>query len=251
MKQFLGLLKKEWVLYRSSWVVAIIAGFVFLTVAEYYSNQQIGSINNRLLFTGMVLMIGSFFVIFQFSSSIRSDLKTKETWLHSTSSMAQLISVKMVFTLVSSIIYMTIFLSIGLFASNSFNEVSFIQILFLLLLIVVTFVFIQLLSLIIVLLFLTINIHLRRFLGRFAFVFSIGIFFIITKVYTKFHESSIYGKIFYHGEYSLKRVGPFLPEKTFIISLGSRYVVEELATILVFFLLFILAAKWLEKAVLR
>ena len=193
-------------------------------------------------------------MIFQFFTSIRNDLKTKEVWLHSSSSIAFLVGVKISFTLGCSIIYSLVFSSLGLYTSQQFNDATFMQIVFMQLLLIGIFVFVQLLTLVLLVLLLAFNIYLKRFLGRFAFIISMGVFFFSLKLWDLFFNSQYYQQIFHHGEISFKGLSSYLPPSngsTFTVNLHSGYMVEDLASLIGFVLLYIVATKWLEKAVLR
>lgn len=251
--KFIGLLKKEWVLYRYWWLVAILIGFIFVYCGEYFYNQQFEITNSRLLFSSWVMVIGIFFVVIQFLASMHNDLKTKEIWLHSTSSITQLVGVKFIFTLGNSIIFISIFSIIGLIPPNVFNEATFVQLLFLRLFTMI-FLFIEQCSfMLIVFLFLVFNIYLKNLFGRLAFIISVGSFILIMKLWTEFHESKLYEKIFYHGEISTNRLAEFLPQSydSIFNMMESFYMVEGLAFVIGYFLLYIFGTKWLEKVILR
>ncbi|KOS68705.1 hypothetical protein AEA09_09225 [Lysinibacillus contaminans] len=254
MKKFIGLLRKEWVLYRSWWLVAIVVGLIFIYCGEYFLDQRIDITDPRLLFTSWVLVLGTFFVVIQFLASLHNGLKTKEIWLHSTSSIAQLVGVKFVFTLTSSTVFITIFSVIGLFPSQDFDESSFLQLSFLHFMTVATLFIMQCMLILIVLLFFALNVYLKKRFGRFAFIISIGSFILIMKLWTEFNESKVYENIFYHGEISTEVLSKFLPQSngsSYFIIMGSFYVVEGLAFVIGYFLLYKVGTKWLEKVILR
>lgn len=251
--KFMGLLRKEWLLYRSWWLVAILIGFIFVYCGEYFYAEQFEITNPRLLFTSWVMVISVFFVVIQFLTSIHNDLKTKEIWLHSTSSITQLVGVKFIFTLGNSMIFITIFSVIGLIDAIEFKEATPMQFLFLRLF-MVTNIFIEQCSFIlIVFLFLVFNIYLKNLFGRLAFIISVGSFILIMKLWTEFHESKLYEKIFYHGEISTDRLAAFLPQSydSIFSMMESFYMVEGLAFVIGYLLLYILGTKWLEKVILR
>lgn len=246
MVKFMGLLRKEWVLYRSWWLVAILIGFIFVYCGEYFYTEQFEITNPRLLFTSWVMVISIFFVVIQFLTSIHNDLKTKEIWLHSTSSITQLVGVKFIFTLGNSIIFLTIFSIIGLIDAIEFKEATPMQFILLRLFMVTNLFFQQCSFILIVFLFLVFNIYLKNRIGGMAFIISIGSFILIMKIWDEFHGSMLYGKIFYHGEISTDQLTWFLLQ-----SYESFYMVEGLAFVIGYLLLYILGTKWLEKVILR
>lgn len=254
LKKFLGLLRKEWVLYRSWWLAAIVVSLIFIYCGEYFLNQRTDIADPRVIFTIWVLILGTFFVAIQFLASIHNDLKTKEIWLHSTSSIVQLVGVKIIFSLTCSMIFLAFFSVIGLFPSQDFIEATFMQMSFLHFVTVAIFFTMQCMLILIALLFLVLNVYLKKRFGRFAFIISLGIFILLMKLWTKFYESSSYAKILYHGEISTDGLAAYLPQSdgsSFFIIMGPFYVVEGLAYIIGYLLLYVVATKWLEKVVLR
>ncbi|MFJ7951653.1 hypothetical protein ACIQZG_09005 [Lysinibacillus sp. NPDC096418] len=251
MDKFLGLLKKEWVLYRSWWLVAIIGGLIFIYCGEHFLDRRTDITDPRVIFTSWVLVLGTFFVVFQFLASIHNDLKTKEIWLHSTSSIAQLVGVKIVFALTSSIVFLTI---ISVFGLQDFIEATFMQVSFLHFMTVSSLFIMQCILILLTLLFFTLNVYLKKYIGHFAFIISSGSFILIMKLWTGFRESINYEKIFYHGEISTEGLSNLLPQSngsSFFVILGPIYVVETLAFVLCYCMLYIVATKSLEKVVLR
>lgn len=254
MKKFLGLLKKEWVLYRSWWLAAIVVGLIFIYCGEYFLNRWTNVTDPRVIFTSWVLILGTFFVVIQFLASIHNDLKTKEIWLHSTSSIAQLVGVKFIFTLVSSAIFLTIISVIGLFSSQDFIEGTFMQISFLHFMTVANLFIIQCLLILIALLFFVLNEYFKKRFGRLAFIISFGTFILIMKLWAEFNESGYYAKILYHGEIPIDGLTAYLPQSngsSFYTIIGSFYVIEGLAYLIGYSLLYVVATKWLEKVLLR
>lgn len=254
MKKFLGLWRKEWVLYRSWWLLAIIGGLIFIYCGEYFLDRRTDITDPRVIFTSWVLVLGTFFVVIQFLASIHNDLKTKELWLHSTSSIAQLVWVKIIFTLTSSAIFLTIISVIGFFPTEDFREATFMQISFLYSMIVASLFIMQCMFILLALLFFTLNVYLKKHIGHFAFIISSGSFILIMKLWTEFNESSYYAKIFYHGEISIERLTAYLPQSngsSYFTIIGSFYVVEGLVYVIGYYLLYKLGTKWLEKVVLR
>ncbi|MCL1694491.1 hypothetical protein [Lysinibacillus sp. BPa_S21] len=257
MKQFAGLLKKEWVLYRV-WLFGGIFIGVMLSVVVPYLIRRLNdefTMENQMTFAFsiLVLVLGGFFSILQFLASMRHDLKNKEIWLHSTSSIAQLVGAKIVFSIIGYAIFNFIFISIAIYKVK--DEIiigNFAQILLLLLFFVAIIVILQLMIFVIMLLFLALNLQMKHFIGSFSIVITMVAFFISMNEWVKFTGSKLYDNIFHHVEISLTGLEQFFPKLlTMKLELGSLYVVEEVAGTIMIVFLFIIATKWLEKVVLR
>lgn len=256
LKKFVGLFKKEWVLYRTWLFVGVFIGIMLSMVFPYLVRRfsVAFTMENQLsfAFSILVLVVGGFFSVLQFLSSMRHDLKNKEIWLHSTSSIAQLVGVKIVFSLIGYAIFNFIFMSIAIYKLKDEIVGNFAQVLLLLLFFVAITVILQLMMFVILLLFLTFNLQMKHLIGRFSIVITMIAFFYSMNLWFKFTESNFYDNIFHHIGISLTGLGQLFPKllKT-ELNLGTLYVVEEVAITIFVAILFIIATKWLEKVVLR
>ncbi|MEQ6353813.1 hypothetical protein ABNX05_04230 [Lysinibacillus sp. M3] len=256
LKKFAGLLKKEWVLYRTWLFVGVFIGIMLSMVVPYLIRRLSDgfTMENQLsfAFSILVLIIGGFFSILQFLASMRHDLKSKEIWLHSTSSIAQLVGVKIVFSLIGYAIFNFIFVSLAIYKIRDEIVGNFAQVLLLLLFIVAIIVILQLMMFVIMVLFLAFNLQMKHLVGRFSIVITMVTFFFSMDLWFKFTESKLYDNIFHHVEIPLTWLDQYFPKiQTTELLLGSFYVVEEVASIIWLAILFIIATKWLEKVVLR
>ncbi|MGE7674307.1 hypothetical protein ACQKMV_12095 [Lysinibacillus sp. NPDC094403] len=256
MKKFAGLMKKEWVLYQAWLFSGIFIGIMLTMVVPYlirhFSDQFVMDNQMPFFFSILVLMLGGFFSILQFLVSIRNDLRTKEIWLHSTSSIAQLVGVKIVFSLIGYAIFNFIFVSIAIYNIKDEMIGNFAQMFLLLLFLVGMIVIFQLMMFVTLLLFFAFNLQMKHFIGNFSVVITMVTFFISMNSWLKFTESKLYDNIFHHIGISLKGLEQFFPKSpTMNLSLSTMYLVEEVATIIFVAILFITATKWLEKVVLR
>jgi len=256
LKKFAGLLKKEWVLYRAWLFVGIFIGIMLSMVVPYLIRRLSVefTMENQLsfAFSILVLVVGGFYSVLQFLASMRHDLKNKEIWLHSTSSITQLVGVKIVFSLIGYAIFNFIFVSIAIYKIRDEIVGNFAQVLLLLLFIVSIIVILQLMMFVIMVLFLAFNFQMKHLIGRFSIVITMFIFFFSMDLWFKFTESKLYDNIFHHIEIPLTWLDQYFPKiPTAELLLGSFYVVEEVATIILLAILFIIATKWLEKVVLR
>ncbi|MGA3678093.1 hypothetical protein [Lysinibacillus agricola] len=259
MKKFAGLFKKEWVLFRTWLFVAIFAGIMLSLVLPYLIKRFVDGMTipeNQISFalTMIVLVLGGFYSVLQFIASMRHDLKVKEIWLHSTSSIIQLVGVKVIFSLIGYAIFNLIFIMIEMYNVKDEFVANFGQIVLSLILTVGFSVILQWMMLVILLLFLAFYLQMKHFIGRFAIVIMMGAFFFSMNLWYKFTESQLYGTIFHHIEIPLDWLAHYLPKakvSTMDFNIGTLYVVDEVGSIIFIAILFIVATKWLEKAVLR
>ncbi|MFJ7886483.1 hypothetical protein ACIQYL_00150 [Lysinibacillus xylanilyticus] len=256
LKNFAGLFKKEWMLYRAWLFVGIFIGIMLSMVIPYLIRRFSVefTMENQLsfAFSILVLVLGGFYSILQFLASIRHDLKTKEIWLHSTSSIAQLVGVKIAFSLIGYAIFNIIFMSIAIYKVKDEIVGNLAQVLLLLLFFVAIIVILQLIMFVIMVLFLAFNLQMKHLIGRFSIVITMVTFFFSMDLWFKFTESKLYDNIFHRIGIPLTWLEQYFPKLlTMESTLGSIYVVEEIASIIFVAILFIIATKWLEKVVLR
>ena len=258
LKSFVGQFKKEWVLFQAWLYVGVFLGILISIVAPYLIERYGDGFTeeNQLpfAFTFLVLALGGFYSILQFLASLRLDLRSKEIWLHSTSSIRQLIGVKIVFSLTGYTIFNILFTGIAIYTLRAAYIASLGQVLLLLVIVVAIIAVFQLTLFVILLLFLAFYLQMKYFIGRFAIVLLMGAFFASIYLWFRFTESLIYVKILQHIGISLSWLERYLPKfivPSMDIKLGTLYVVEELALSIFLILLFIIATKWLEKVVLR
>jgi len=258
LKSFAGLLKKEWVLYRSWFLVGIFIGLMLSWIVPYVLHQYVDLFahENQLAFafTMLVLVLGGFYSVLQFLATLRLDIKAKESWLHSTSSITKLIGAKLVCSLIGYVFFNTLFTSIAIYNIKDELIASTGQILLTLVLVVIVLIIFQLMLFILLLFFLAFYLQLKRVIGRFSIVLTMAAFYLTTAGWVRVTESELYQTIFLRGEVSLRHIEQYLPkgkEMTMEWMLGSFYVVEEVAMTLFMLLLFLAASKWLEKVVLR
>ncbi|MDM5247734.1 hypothetical protein [Lysinibacillus sp. G4S2] len=259
LKNFAGLFKKEWVLFRAWLFVGIFAGIMLSLVIPYLVERFVDGFTlpkNQLSFalTMMVIVLGGFFSVLQFLASMRHDLKIKEIWLHSTSSISQLVGVKVIFSLIGYAIYNLIFIIIAMYNVKDEFVANFGQILLALILTVGLSVILQWMMLVMLLLFLAFYLQMKHFIGRFSIVIMMGAFFFSMNLWYKFTESQLYANIFLHIEIPLDWLEHYLPKakvSTMDFNISTLYVVEEVGITILIAILFIVATKWLEKVVLR
>lgn len=257
MARNLGLLRKEWVLYRSWIFAAFVTGFAILFIlplALSKGNREL--ITDELHFSFMLgsLVIGSLFILLQFLSSLRNDVHKKETWLHSTSSIMMLTGIKLLFSGIFCLVYLLLFTSLGMYNVNDVYEGTFLQIFLLQILIVGITFLIEMSFCTLIIFFYALYLTIKRYIGRVAIIMSAFVFFVANWAFFSFVESGLYQSLFYYGEVNLTPLINYLPTaKTIVFSTtgGSIFLVEELIAWLFSIGLFIIGSKWTEKVVLK
>lgn len=256
MKRFLGLLQKEWYLYRVWIFISITLGLALIfglpLLGEHYFKSPFTSEELRFGLMNVILFVGSINAIAQFFVSLRADIKVKEIWLHSSSSIYQLVGVKLLFTLCWSVIFNFIFAGIGIYNVPSIligtaSELLLLQ---------------SFIALMTTLVFLSMNItciffyafylFLKRYIGRVAIVIVTVAFFMTFWLCFKFIELPIYATLFYHGEISLEPLinkFPTLTNGNVNMELSRYYVVEDLFMWAQIIVMYVVGTKWLEKVI--
>lgn len=257
MKKIVGLLKIEWAVHKIFIMAAYVLGIAILYVLPL-TIEKMGDLelsqNSSMGLVIAILIVGALAIATQFLVSIRDDVRKKELWLHSTSSIYQLVGVKVVFIVLNFVVFSFIFTALGMYPLDEifvgpFLEVLLLQVVFIC--IATLLVFIMCIQIII---FSALYYTLKRYIWRFASIVTIVIFFFTTGAVTKLTSSSVYKTLMHNGEIDLTPLMQYLPDMSntsFTMSLGSFYLVEELFMWLILFLIFTIGSRWLEKVILR
>lgn len=257
MKKIVGLAKKEWATHKLFIVAAYVMGFAIFYVLplaiEAMGDLELPQDFNMGLMIA-TLIIGALAIATQFLVSIRDDVRKKELWLHSTSSIYQLVGVKVVFIVLNFVVFAFIFTALGMYPLDEifvgpFLEVLLLQVVFICIATLIVFIMcIQ------IILFSALYYTLKHYIWHFAIIVTIALFFVTTGAVTKLTSSSVYKTLMHNGEIDLTPLMQYLPDMSntsFTMSLGSFYLVEELFMWLILFLIFTIGSRWLEKVILR
>lgn len=255
MRKFLSLLKREWHLYKIWPFIALLVGVVFigiLPIFEYRFNNSFSEEDLRF----QVMIIGVFFLgavmPFQFIFSIRRDIRTKELWLHNSSSILVLIGVKLVYTLIW-VMLMSFLYTIPFYFLEEIVTGTVISIFWMQLLIISILFVLCILTCGIALLFYALYLQLKRYISYGSLLVTGVLFGSFLFGVDKVTTSDLYKQVLYHGEISLSVIERNMPEfknGTFLL-LGDMYIFEELVVWLLMVLCFIAASKWIERVVTR
>lgn len=255
MRKFLSLLKREWHLYKIWPFISLLVGVVFigiLPIFEYRFNNSFSEEDLRFQIMIILFFFLGAVMPFQFIFSIRRDLRTKELWLHNSSSILVLIGVKLVYTLIwvmmMSFLYTIPFYFLEEIVTGTMLRIFWLQ----LLIMSVLFVF-SILTGGIALLFYALYLQLKRYISYGSLLVTGVLFGAFLFGVDKVTTSELYKQVLYHGEIPLGVIDRNMPEftnGTFLL-LGNMYIVEELAVWLLVAICFIAASKWIERVVTR
>lgn len=250
MKSFIGLLKKERIAYLSAglgWlgVVLLLIWLGPIAISEYYQNATIHNTRFILIVIGYVLLV--MVALFQFMASLRVDIAKKELWLHSQHSIVTLVFAKVLYQAMQMFVLCSVTFIGFLFVGDELVATALEMLVFygyttyIILAAYVLFV-------ILVLCFYTISIQLKRFIGKLSNVVTFVLAILFVKVSEKIPSNPLpFGKI---STQSLNNYLPKFNEYTTIITLDI-YLVQELAYILLYIVLFVVACKWIERVITR
>lgn len=111
MKQWNGLLKKEWVTMRGQSFATIIAAIMFIIVIPFGSNLFNGSLDSQGLsiIMSLIWMVASMFIpAIMLLISLGKEMRRPDIWLHSDASIFKLFSVKAVYAILVSAVSLAI-----------------------------------------------------------------------------------------------------------------------------------------------
>ena len=257
MKKIVGLIKKEWATHKIFIMAAYVLGIAILYVLPL-TLEKMGDLeltqNSNMGLVIATLIVGALAITTQLLVSIRDDVRKKELWLHSTSSIYQLVGVKVVFIVLNFFVFGFIFTALGMYPLHEIFVGPFLEVLLLQVVIISIATLMVFIMCIQIILFSALYYTLKRYIWRFASIVTIVLFFFTTGAVTKFTSSSIYKTVMYNGEIDLTPLMQYLPDlsnTSFTMSLGSVYLVEELCMWLILFFIFAIGSRWLEKGILR
>lgn len=250
MNSFIGLLKKEHIAYFSAGI--ILFGVVLLIVSlgpfaiyEYYENSTIH--NNRFILIISCYALIGVHSLYHFMASLRGDIQKKELWLHSQHSIVTLIFAKALYQALQLFVLCSITFIGFFFVGDELTATSLEMLGFFGYTMFITFA-VYALFIILLLCFYTVGIQLQRFIGKLSGVVTFVLAVLFLKVSEKIPSNPLpFGKISTHS------LNSYLPEfKDYItIVFMDVYVIQELAYILLYIVLFVVACKWIERVITR
>lgn len=253
MKQFIGLLKMEHrhlaVTYMVLAALSLIAIFIGPHAIVYYFPHLIVE---HVRFTSMVpLALMTFMAsLILFRSSLKRDIKVKDIWLHSASTIYTLVGAKIVYQMAALIVMEACVFS-GFFFIGDLVEGTILEfIAFALFSTVFTIVFYTFL-IVFFYFFMVLYIQSKRFVGKISIIIMVAALF----VYFRFLEWLPEETPLQIGKVDFSWLENYMPnfgnDVDVTVIFPSFYIVEELFMWAVLIAIFMGTSKWLEKVLTR
>lgn len=258
MKQWNGLLKKEWISMKWSIVLSLLGVLVLLFLFPLLLAKLLGESTNifeyALVIAFLAAIANLFIPLILFWVLVEKEMKRSDLWLHSTASIYQLIGVKAFFAMVIGVVSFsipTIVLATYYFVLSppgiAFNVLLVFGLTFLSILIASS---IPLLSTGI--LFWVLYRWMKPFLKGFSILIAIGLFFLTSYVYGRLIQSQFYETYVMVGPINVARwtdlhfeseYFSITPAETVVYS--GQFVFDAILTVG----MFLLAVGWFDKKV--
>ncbi|MCG7343446.1 hypothetical protein MHZ92_04840 [Sporosarcina sp. ACRSL] len=212
MKQWNGLLRKEWIQWR--WMLLVLAIllvtglFVLPSVAKVFAVNAFSVFEATMVLCFLVAGFSALVPVISLATMVNRDLKHPDLWLHSTASTTKLVGAKMTMAAligVGSLLIPTAVLAIRYAISDvsiiTFDELFFFGSLF------ITFIFFaSLMYMVIGFFFLVIDQLLKRFVNSFSIAITLVLFILSIRVYGEVVNSSFYEKLSKFGKIDLMAI---------------------------------------------
>ncbi len=252
MKKFISLLKMEHHDFKAWYVIylllSIISIYILPSVMKQFTSLMMSVIEIRITFIIISLAILVLLGIIQFISSMRMSLKSKELWLHNSSSIITLLGAKLLYPLFA-LTGSTVMISSGFYFLGDLLEGTFIQMMNLNLFIMLAMLYGYFLFACVVTIIYAFSKQLKRYIGG----FSVLVTFILTMIILTSSDHLpnegllAFGKITIDNfENYFPRVTSDMVELTFTMDV---YIVQEIALLLFLLACFAIGAKWIERVI--
>ncbi|MER1956881.1 MAG: hypothetical protein ABS942_05860 [Solibacillus sp.] len=253
MKQFIGLLKMEHrhlgVTYLVLAALSLIALYIApLGIVYYYPHLVVEHVRFTSLIPLAILNYLAGIVLFR--SSLKRDIKVKDIWLHSASTMYMLVGVKMVYQLIGLIIVEACVFS-GFFFIGDLVEGTILEFIVFALFSTVLTIFFYVFLIVFVYFFIVLNLQGKRYIGKFSIILMLGALL----VYFKILEWLPTETPLQVGKVDFSWLENYMPnfgnDVDVTVVFSSLYIVEELFMWAVLIAIFMGTSKWLERVLMR
>lgn len=258
MKQWNGLLQKEWIQWRGQIIVLICLLLAGLFLLPYVAGLlAVGEIPvfELTLVIGFVAAGACILVpVIAFSMMFNKDMKRSDLWFHSTASTVKLVAVKMVMSAGMGLAYLlvTVVVVAIRYAITPQPEAIFNELLFYGSLLIVGVFLASIQFMVYGFFFIVIDQLLKPFLKGFSFVVTLILFIISIRIYGEVTGSDFYEKFIQVGSFdlmSLKNPVIDLQYDYFTVTNTVLYAGEIIFAVLFTVGLFYLAIALFEKRV--
>lgn len=250
MKAFIGLLKKEQLRYLNSGLFVFFLGVLAIWIVPLLIKQKFPDslIDESRFFTIIVVsVILTTWCIFSFMGSVRRDIKLKELWLHNHQSMSKLIFAKFLYQGLQLFVF-SVVIFIGIFFVRNEIVGTFGQI-YLFYCVCIYYVMIAYFLIgLFGFLTITVEMQLKLYLKRWSGPLTIIVIFVFLRVINLLPEQIVpYWRI---SSRIMKEELPQFKNAASYMTFDF-FLAEDLLTIAVFIILYLVVCKWLERVLVR
>ena len=253
MKQFIGLLKMEHRHLGVTYLVLAALSLIALFIAPYgfvyyFPHLMVEHIRFTILIP--LAIINYLAGIVLFLSSLKRDIKVKDIWLHSASTMYILIGVKIVYQLIGLIIVEACVFSGFFFIGDLVEGTMFEFIVFALFSTVVT-IFLYIFFIVFVYFFMVLYLQGARFVGKFSLIIMMAAMLLYFRVLEWLPTETPLQV----GKVDVSWLENYMPnfgnDLVVTVVFSGLYIVEELFLWAVLIAIFVGTSKWLERVLTR
>jgi hypothetical protein len=212
MKQWNGLLRKEWIQWKWPLIVLallMVTGlFVMPTIAGVFSAVNVSAFELTMAICFMAAAFGSLVPFISFAIMFNRDLKVPDLWLHSTATTTKLVGAKMTLAALigaGSVLIPTAVLAIR-YAISEVTVTTFDELLFFGSLFIVLIFFGSLMYMVVGFFFIVVDQLLKRFVKGFSLLITLVLFILSVRLYGEVVSSSFYEKVSQFGRIDLMAI---------------------------------------------
>lgn len=258
MKQWNGLMRKEWVQWKWQLIfaigLAIIALLVLPTVFGKITEDVEIVFEMTMMISFMVMMVGMIVPVICFATMFNRDIKLPDLWLHSTASTYKLIGVKLLMAAFIGAVSLLVPAAVVAirFAITKARAITFDELAFFGTSSLLFFFSISLMLLIVGFFFIVIDRLIKPFLKGFSIVVTGLLFVLSARLYGEVTASGLYDRVFHTGKLNLlemKNTKLEIGESSSLYMNFDIYVGDVLFVTALSVILFFLAIKLFEKKV--
>lgn len=258
MKQWNGLMRKEWVQWRWQLIfaigLAIIALLFMPTVVGKITEDFEIVFEMTLMISFMVMMVGMIVPVICFATMFNRDMKLQDLWLHSTASIYKLIGVKLLMAAFIGAVSLLVPAAVVAvrFAITDAREITFDELAFFGTSALIFFFTVSLMVLIVGFFFIVIDRLIKPFLKGFSIIVTVLLFVLSARLYGEVTASGLYDRLFHTGKLNLlemKNAKLEIGEGSTLFMNFELYVGDILFDTALAVILFFLAIKLFEKKV--
>ncbi|MDW0116634.1 hypothetical protein QTL97_06780 [Sporosarcina thermotolerans] len=209
MKQWNGLLQKEWVQWRVQIIVLVLLMltglFVFPTFAKVLTAGEVPVFEITMIISFVAAGACVFVPVIAFATMFNKEMKRPDLWLHSTASTSKLIGVKLFMAAVMGFAYLLVPVVVVAirYLFTSHPEVMFSELLFVGVLLISAVFLASIQFMVYGFFFIVIDQLLKPFLKGFSIIITIVLFIISARIYGEVMNSVFYERFIKIGRFDL------------------------------------------------